>query len=55
MRDHLRSQHGDLLVTIVAEKALSDETQDKLRAAIGEYLRSFSPEVAAASVTETAS
>ena len=55
MRDHLRSQHGDLLLTIVAEKALSDETQDKLRAAIGEYLRSFSPEVAAASVTETAS
>jgi F-type H+-transporting ATPase subunit alpha len=44
LTDYLRAQHGDLLATIAAEKALSDEVQEKLHSAVTEYHASFTPE-----------
>jgi len=48
LRDHLRSQHADVLQTIAAEKELSDATQEKLRAAITEYHKGFASDTTAA-------
>ncbi len=37
----LRSKHKDLLGTIAKEKAISDDTREKLHAAIGGYAKTF--------------
>jgi F-type H+/Na+-transporting ATPase subunit alpha len=41
--DYLKAQYGDILSEIAAEKILSDELQENLRAAVTEYHRSFTP------------
>ncbi|MBZ0218634.1 MAG: F0F1 ATP synthase subunit alpha [Fimbriimonadaceae bacterium] len=38
---HMRDKHADILETIRAEKALSDETTDKLKAAIDAFAKAF--------------
>ena len=52
--DYLKAQHAAILETIAAEKALSDEIQEKLRDAIAEYHRGFAPEEAAAATVAAA-
>ncbi|KHJ55377.1 F0F1 ATP synthase subunit alpha [Aureimonas sp. OT7] len=37
----LRTEHKDILTTIATEKALSDETRGKLKAALDQYAKSF--------------
>ena len=44
LRDYLRAQHSETLRTIAAEKALSDDVSERLRAAIAEYHKGFAPE-----------
>jgi F-type H+-transporting ATPase subunit alpha len=46
LRDHLRSQDPELLARIAAEKQLTDETEELLRKAVGEFHASFAPETA---------
>jgi F-type H+-transporting ATPase subunit alpha len=41
--DHLKAEYGEVLTTIAGEKVLSDETQEKLRAAVAEFHKSFVP------------
>ena len=37
----LRTEHKDILTTIATDKALSDETRGKLKAALDQYAKSF--------------